>query len=127
MIKVKMRHNTFFPTYSRFYLLLATTSLLMHDSYYETEDDFLSLNDEFAMWYVSMNDQNVKHITHELFCLGTQAHRTPRNLYVLNLAVSGILICLICIPPTLAQVYHRIFGSNRADRIPIRAGYLSRS
>ena len=34
---------------------------------------------------------------------GKKAHRTPKNLYIVNLAVSGISMCVICIPPTLIQ------------------------
>ena len=30
-------------------------------------------------------------------------HRTPKNIFVLNLAVSGISTAIICIPPTLFQ------------------------
>jgi len=35
--------------------------------------------------------------------LGKRVHRTPKNLYVLNLGISGISTCIICIPPTLTQ------------------------
>ena len=30
-------------------------------------------------------------------------HRTPKNIFVLNLAISGISTSIICIPPTLIQ------------------------
>ncbi|XP_023345068.1 neuropeptide F receptor [Eurytemora carolleeae] len=35
--------------------------------------------------------------------LGKKIHRTPKNLYIVNLAISGISMCVICIPPTLIQ------------------------
>jgi len=35
--------------------------------------------------------------------LGKKAHRTPKNLYILNLGISGISTCIICIPPTITQ------------------------
>jgi len=38
-----------------------------------------------------------------LAILGKKAHRTPKNLYILNLGISGISTCIICIPPTLTQ------------------------
>ena len=34
---------------------------------------------------------------------GKRAHRNPRNLFVLNLVISGLLTCLLCLPPTLLQ------------------------
>ena len=37
------------------------------------------------------------------FSTGIKNNRTPKNLYVLNLGVSGLATCLICIPPTLIQ------------------------
>ena len=37
---------------------------------------------------------------------GKKAHRNPRNLYILNLGISGILTCLVCLPPTLSQCLH---------------------
>ena len=33
---------------------------------------------------------------------GKKEHRTAKNLYIVNLAISGISMCLICIPPTLS-------------------------
>jgi len=35
--------------------------------------------------------------------LGKTVHRTPKNLYILNLGISGISTCIICLPPTLTQ------------------------
>ena len=35
--------------------------------------------------------------------LGKKAHRTPKNLYILNLGVSGLSTSVVCLPPTLAQ------------------------
>ncbi len=34
---------------------------------------------------------------------GKKDHRTPKNLYIVNLAIAGISMCVICIPPTLSQ------------------------
>ena len=34
---------------------------------------------------------------------GKKDHRTPKNLYIVNLAIAGISMCIICIPPTLSQ------------------------
>ena len=34
---------------------------------------------------------------------GKKIHRTPKNLFVLNLGLSGMATCIICIPPTLTQ------------------------
>jgi 7 transmembrane receptor (rhodopsin family) len=38
-----------------------------------------------------------------VFFTGKKAHRTPKNLYIVNLAIAGISMCVICIPPTLWQ------------------------
>jgi len=35
--------------------------------------------------------------------LGKKVHRTPKNLYILNLGISGLSTSVICLPPTLAQ------------------------
>jgi hypothetical protein len=34
---------------------------------------------------------------------GKKTHRTPKNLYIVNLAIAGLSMCGICIPPTLSQ------------------------
>ena len=34
---------------------------------------------------------------------GRKMHRTPKNIYILNLGISGISTSLLCIPPTLMQ------------------------
>ena len=34
---------------------------------------------------------------------GKRAHRNPRNLFVLNLVISGLLTSVLCLPPTLLQ------------------------
>ena len=38
-----------------------------------------------------------------LICPGRRAHRNPRNLFILNLAVSGLLTVTVTLPPTLSQ------------------------
>ena len=38
-----------------------------------------------------------------LFHLGKKMHRTPKNIYIFNLGISGLSTALICIPPTLIQ------------------------
>jgi len=35
--------------------------------------------------------------------LGKKMQRTPKNIYILNLGISGISTSLICVPPTLVQ------------------------
>ena len=37
---------------------------------------------------------------------GKRAHRNPRNLFVLNLVISGLLTSALCLPPTLLQCLH---------------------
>ena len=34
---------------------------------------------------------------------GKRAYRNPRNLFVLNLVISGLLTSVLCLPPTLLQ------------------------
>ena len=38
--------------------------------------------------------------------LGRSNNRTPRNIYTVNLAVSGIIVGVFCMPTTLAQVLY---------------------
>ena len=37
---------------------------------------------------------------------GKRAHRNPRNLFILNLGVSGVLTTALCLPPTLLTCLH---------------------
>ena len=55
---------------------------------------------------------SVCHITHDLspfFSLVSLAranNRTPRNLYTVNLAVSGILVGVFCVPTTMSNILY---------------------
>ena len=40
---------------------------------------------------------------------GRPNNRTPRNIYTVNLAVSGIMLGLFCVPPNMVQI---LYGGN---------------
>lgn len=35
-----------------------------------------------------------------------ERNRNPRNMYIANLAVSGIIMTLVCVPPTVTQILY---------------------
>ena len=49
------------------------------------------------------NLPSVSNFLRDPYTAGKKAHRTPKNLYILNLGISGLSTCIICIPPTLTQ------------------------
>ena len=38
--------------------------------------------------------------------IGRSNNRTPRNLYTVNLAISGIMVGVFCVPTTMVQVLY---------------------
>ena len=57
---------------------------------------------------IAFSSLNLDHCQHStLFHLpsvsGTPVHRTAKNIYIVNLSISGISTAVICIPPTLIQ------------------------
>ena len=37
---------------------------------------------------------------------GRRQNRNPRNMYIANLSISGIIMTLFCVPPTLLQILY---------------------
>ena len=62
---------------------------------------YFSLVPNMAHWHICWLISRTRRLI-GMFS-GKKAHRTPKNLYILNLGISGISTCIICIPPTLTQ------------------------
>ena len=59
---------------------------------------------------------------------GKRAHRNPRNLFVLNLVISGLLTSILCLPPTLLQCLYTgqwILGVAACKIVPATQGQSS--
>ena len=55
-------------------------------------------------------------------------NRTPRNMYTVNLAISGILVGVFCVPPTMVQILYGgwwHFGLFACKLVPAIQGIIN--
>ncbi|CAB4065148.1 NPFR [Lepeophtheirus salmonis] len=64
----------------------------------------LQVNISISNQVVPANHMTVSHLIYVI--LLSRETRNPRNVYILNLAVSGIIMSVFCVPPTLLQILY---------------------